>query len=382
MCLIAATYGLVRLAYGLFLPDIQEELGLSAAGAGYISSGSSLIYCAAAAAGFGLGRRSPRALVVAAAVTACGGAWGMAAAGDVTVFGVFAVISSAGAGFASPAMVSIVARNVVSRRIDTAQAVVNAGTGPGLVGAAALALALSSEWRIAWAVIGVLTAGVAVAVLVADRRPGDSTRGGQARPPWRGWVADHRTAIAAATLMGASSSAVWTFGRSLLVDRGVSSDSGTASAWLALGVGASAVIATAHLLTRLSAAAAWMLSCAAMTAALLVLAIGLAGMPVALSAYLLYGWGFTAATAALIAWTTEIDAANSAAGTAMLFVALVFGQAIGSSAVGFVIAATTFSTAFVAAAVVSAVATGIAASGQRRHRVSRDGARPAASPRR
>ncbi|MBX4379011.1 MFS transporter, partial [Mycobacterium tuberculosis] len=50
-CTIAATYGLVRLAYGLFLPDIQHELGLDPASAGYISSGSSLVYCAAAATG-------------------------------------------------------------------------------------------------------------------------------------------------------------------------------------------------------------------------------------------------------------------------------------------------------------------------------------------
>lgn len=40
---IAAMYGLVRLAYGLFLPDIQTDLHLGAAGAGYIFSASSLL---------------------------------------------------------------------------------------------------------------------------------------------------------------------------------------------------------------------------------------------------------------------------------------------------------------------------------------------------
>ncbi len=34
---IAATYGLVRLAYGLFLPDIQADLALDSARAGGIS---------------------------------------------------------------------------------------------------------------------------------------------------------------------------------------------------------------------------------------------------------------------------------------------------------------------------------------------------------
>jgi predicted MFS family arabinose efflux permease len=357
-CLIAATYGLVRLAYGLFLPDIQRELDLSAAGAGYISSGSSLVYCLAAAAGFALGHRSPRALIVAAAVTACGGVWGMAAAGNVAAFGIAAVLSSAGAGFASPALVTIVHRNVDARHADRAQSVVNAGTGPGLVGAAVLAVLVASEWRIAWMVTGVVTAGVAVAVLAADRRPPvqPATRSQTSPTPSPSWWADHRNAIVAATLMGAGSAAVWTYGRSLLVDAGTTSERGTVSAWLALGVGASAVIITASLMVRLSATATWMLSCTVMTVALLLLAFTPQFRLMALLAYLMFGWGFIAATSSLIAWTSDIESANSAAGTALLFVALVFGQALGATALGFIITTASFRAAFVAASVVAAMA--------------------------
>lgn len=362
-CFIAATYGLVRLAYGLFLPDIQRELDLSAAGAGYISSGSSLVYCLAAVAGFALGHRSPRALIVAAAITACAGVWGMAAAGNVTAFGLAAVLSSAGAGFASPALVTIVHRNVDARHADGAQSVVNAGTGPGLVGAAVLAVLVASQWRIAWMVTGVVTAGVAMAVLAADRRPPvqTSTRSKTSLTPSPSWWADHRNAIVAATLMGAGSAAVWTYGRSILVDAGTTSERGTVSAWLALGIGATAVIVTAALMVKLSATAAWMLSCTVMTVALLLLAFAPQFRLVALLAYLVFGWGFIAATSSLIAWTSAIDPANSAAGTAILFVALVFGQAIGATALGSIVTATGFGAAFVAAAVVSATAIGIAA---------------------
>ncbi|CAN5366239.1 hypothetical protein BH11ACT6_BH11ACT6_44090 [soil metagenome] len=376
MCLVAATYGLVRLAYGLFLPDIQSELGLSAAGAGFISSGSSLTYCLAAAAGLGLGHRSPRLLIVAAALTACGGAWGMAAADTVAWFGTAAVISSAGAGFASPALVTIVDRNVDSRHVDSAQSVVNAGTGPGLVGAAVLALLVASEWRVAWIVTGALTAGFAAAVLAVDRRRSSQPRSTQSQPLSRAWVADHRNAIAAAVLMGAGSSAVWTFGRSLLVETGSHSESVTVGAWIALGLGATVVILTAHPMAKLSATTAWILSCTVIAFALLLLTIGARSLLVALLACLIFGWGFTAATSSLIAWTTGIDPAHGAAGTAMLFVALVFGQAIGATALGFVIADKSFSAAFAVSSVITAIAIGIAAldrcrpSGpSRRHRV-------------
>lgn len=372
-CFIAATYGLVRLAYGLFLPDIQRDLHLSAAGAGYISSGSSLVYCLAAAAGFGLGDRSPRALIVAAAVTACGGVWAMAAAGSVTVFGLAAVFSSAGAGFASPALVTIVHRNVESRHADGAQSVVNAGTGPGLIGAAGLAVLVASEWRIAWTVSGFVTAGLAAAVLTADRGPGarPAAPPPTARTVSAHWLAGHRRAIIAATLMGAGSGAVWTYGRSHLVDAGTMSESGTVGAWIALGIGATAVILTAHRMSTLPATAAWMLTCTVMTVALILLAFGPRLPLVALSAYLVFGWAFTAATSSLIAWTSAIDPAHSAAGTAILFLALTFGQAIGATALGLIITSANFTAAFVAASVMSALAIGTAA---------RDRARATQSP--
>ncbi len=73
--LVAATYGLVRLTFGLFLPDVQESLGLGTRAAGYISSGSSLVYCVGALLGLVAGGQ-PRRLVAAAAVTACVGSVG------------------------------------------------------------------------------------------------------------------------------------------------------------------------------------------------------------------------------------------------------------------------------------------------------------------
>ena len=49
--LIAGTYGLVRLAYGLFLPDIDASLSLGPTLAALVSSGGSLAYCAGALVG-------------------------------------------------------------------------------------------------------------------------------------------------------------------------------------------------------------------------------------------------------------------------------------------------------------------------------------------
>ena len=49
---IAATYGLVRLAFGLHLPEMSREFGLGIATLGLISAGASVVYGLAACAGF------------------------------------------------------------------------------------------------------------------------------------------------------------------------------------------------------------------------------------------------------------------------------------------------------------------------------------------
>lgn len=198
---MAATYGLVRLAYGLFLPDVQAELAFGAATAGLISSGASVVYCIGAAIGFLLAARHPRRLVMAAALSASAGAAGMAASHHLAPFAAFAIVGSAGAGLASPGLVAIVRRNVTDRANDRSQAIVNAGTGPGLVAAGLLALLLLPDWRLAWSGVAAFTLAVAVAVLVLDRgRQGDA-HAGPGVPPGS-WFRAHRHIIGAAFLMG------------------------------------------------------------------------------------------------------------------------------------------------------------------------------------
>ena len=357
---VAATYGLVRLAYGLFLPDIQRDLGLDAATAGYLASGSSLIYCVAATCGFVLADRAPPALIGAAAVSACGGVWGMAASDTVGIFGACAVLSAAGAGFASPALVSIIERTVDTADRDKAQSVVNAGTGPGLIGAGLVALALLPDWRGAWWLIGGFTATVAVLLVVSATGPATgSTRRRPARPSRR-WLRRHLPAAGGAAALGAGSAAVWVYGRTYLVDIADMSWHATVAAWILLGIGAAAVIATAPAMARLPATRAWTVGAGLMTGSIPILlltpnpnaAIAIGTLVVGRIAF---GWGFTAATSALIAWTVHIDPARAAAGTSLLFVALLLGQAIGSTVVGLLITSAGYSVAFLTAAALGAL---------------------------
>ncbi|WP_229053350.1 MFS transporter [Aeromicrobium sp. Leaf350] len=346
------TYGLVRLAYGLLLPDVQADLGLGTAAAGRVSSAASLAYCLGAVTGFLAAEQHPRLLVLAAGLTAVVGSAGMAAADGPLTFSVAAVVGSTAAGLASPAMVRLVDRNVRPQTRERDQTSVNAGTGPGLVAAGALALLLLPDWRLAWALAAVaaLVATAAVLLLDEDRAPVETPVRRRTTPDRR-WLMAHRHAVASAFVMGTGSAAVWSFGRSLLVEGG-SGERTSVLAWVALGIGGAAVIATARPMVRLGTQASWAVSTLSAAAATAALALAPGSAVLALGACALFGWGFTAATGALIAGTSEIDGARAAAGTSLLFVVLVLGQASGSSLVGGLAAGVGFGPAFLGAALV------------------------------
>ena len=352
--LIAGTYGLVRLAYGLFLSDIQASLGLTSVQAGYVSSGASVVYGIGALVGLVADRR-PRMVVLLAVATASLGAVGMAAAPGTAMFVPAAIVSSAGAGLASPGLVGLIARGVPTARRDRAQAVVNSGTGPGLVVAGALALVLLPQWRHGFVVGAALTALAGGLVLLLDRvRPTTAEVGGAVERSWRGGAALRAPAIGA-LLLGAASAAVWTYGRAHLVAEGLDVTASTV-AWMSLGVGGTATVVTARWQSRLHPARAWALTSGGVAVSIAALGLGAERFAVATAACLLFGWAFVAATSAQIAWVSQLVPGRAASGTAALFIILTLGQAVGATIVGLVADHGGASLAFLLAAGLAALA--------------------------
>ncbi len=289
-----------------------------------------------------LATRRARTLVVVAALTAGGGALGLSVAPDAPTFAVLAVSASVGAGVVSPALVEVLRRDPVVAGDPSAQSTVNAGTGPGLVVAGALALTLLPDWRAAWAWSGLLTFAVAALVLLAARGGGTGEQAPSVTLP-RSWWSAHRRVVAASLLLGAAGAR-----------RGRRAGPHAAPG-LARGVGGTAVVATAGRLGRRSPRTAWALTCGVTAAATLALGLGSGSAVVAVVACAVFGWGFVAATGALIAWTLDVDQGRGASGTALLFVVLVLGQALVSALAGALVGGVGHEAAFAAAACLTAV---------------------------
>ena len=367
--LIAGTYGLVRLAYGLYLSDIQASLHLSSAAVGYISSGASVAYSVGALVGL-LVERQPRLLVLGALLTGSVGSAGMALAPSAAAFVPTAIVASAGAGLASPGMVGIVSRSLEARRQGHAQAAVNSGTGPGLVAAGALALVLLPQWRAGFVVGAVFTALAGIAVLLLDKArstpPAKDPKGSSGRPGWR-LVSDVRTPAAGALLLGVASAAVWTYGRAQIVEQGVGGTWSTIG-WMTVGLGGTATVLTAGRLDTWRPGAAWFSTCVGVAVSIATLALAAETLALALVACLVFGWAFVAATTALIAWVSTLVPERAAAGTSVVFITLTMGQALGSALAGNLAESGGLSLAFLVAAAIAALGAACGARGSRRRR--------------
>lgn len=350
LALIAATYGLARLGYGLFLPSFSTAFNLTPTIGGLLASGASVTYCVSALIGFRFAPTRPRLVAILAGATATSGSAGIAGAQDTVFFAAAVLIAGMGAGFASPALVELVRRNVPPAQQNKMQSVVNSGTGFGVVIAGVLALMVASSWRLAWALIAVVALGALIGVLRTDRSrdtpvPTPAGDHHQTKPVRTG--AELRALwhpIMAAFIFGVGASALWVHGRTLLEDQGMAVTL-SAGAWIALGVGGAGAVLTAPWLARQTLRTTWLATVVAVAAATGVFALAPHNLPLSFAGAALFGLAYTAATSVLIIWATH-SATNSAAGTSILFTSLVLGQAVGATLTGSLIEGLGFTGAF------------------------------------
>jgi predicted MFS family arabinose efflux permease len=355
LAVIAVCYGLARFAYGLFVPAFTAEFDFGAAVAGAIASSSYAGYCVAVvAATLATVRWGPRAVATAAGLAAVLGTGLIAVAPNAPVLAVGVVVAGSSTGLASPPLADAVARWVPAERADRVQTVVNAGTGLGVAVSGPIALLLSGSWRLAWAtycgIAVVVTAWIALTVPGArsvEAGPGT----GRPDSWWRPGTA--RLLLAAAAL-GAGSSAVWVFGRDLVVTTGGVSSSTSTLMWIVLGAAGVAGAFTGDLVARTGLGRTWAAGMLLLAAATAAFALGPGVLPAVFAAAALFGAVYIGLTAVLLVWGTRIHPQAPAVGVGAAFLLIAVGQALAAPVLGLLSDLATAPAAFGAAAVVAA----------------------------
>ena len=352
--LIGCCYGFARFAYGLFAPQLQDEFAMTATLSGVVSGGSYVGYCLAIVVSLLLTERwGARAVAVGAGVVATAGTATVALAPSATVLAVGVLVAGSSTGLASPPLAAAIARWVAEEGRDRAQTMANAGTGLGVVASGPVALAVTDEWRWAWATFAVVSA--AVTVWVARVVPSAEDAPGASRAAGDRWVVGTGRLVVGAFLMGASSMAVWTFGQDLVAAGDAAGPLLPGIAWTVLGAAGVAGAFSGDLVGRLGLASSWTACLLLMSTATLLLA-GLSDhVAGVLLAAALFGAAYIALTGILLVWGTRLFPGNPSYGVTLAFLLIAVGQVAGAPATGALADRTTLVTAFVACAALGAV---------------------------
>ena len=329
--LIAVCYGFARFAFGLFLPEIDGELHLGPSLSGLISGGSFAGYCIAIIASAMLTERiGARAVAVGAALVAAVGMAGIALAPTPLFLAIAVMLAGSSTGLASPPMAAAVAAAVRKGRQDMTNTVINAGTSAGVALSGPIALAIAGQWRMAFGAFAAVALVLAVAAMFAlpDAR-GESRTGGF--PPIGGTMV---RLILASFLMGAASTALWSFGGQLVSQQMGWGTGGSSLLWTCIGAGGIVGAWAGTLVSRFGLDPVHRVFLGLMAVSILAVGSGLTSGVVPLVGGAVFGAAYVMLTGVYLVWGTNALPERPATGLMVGFLTIAVGQTAGAPVFG------------------------------------------------
>lgn len=303
---VGVAFGMARYAYGLTLPSIRQELGLSELVLGLVASATFAGYLAGLLlAGPLAARRGSRA------PTTTGGACGALGAVTVTVaqspwlLAGGAVLAGSAGGWVWAPYSDIVTRSVAQRQQPRALAIITTGTSGGLVALGGLAApsALGS-WRLVWGGIALATVAAAVVNLRLvprttpvprpDGRRGASSLARALRVPGAYSVAYFAVVVI-----------YFTYAADVL-QQGDLPAAAVPALYAAIGLTGVVGVATGAVAQRLGSAKVAALRLVTVAAALVLLGLASDSLLATAASACIFGVGYMTGSAVLAVWTAEL----------------------------------------------------------------------------
>ncbi|MEN3793760.1 MFS transporter [Fulvimarina sp. MAC3] len=331
---IAVCYGFARFAFGLFLPQIDGDLSLGPSISGIISGGSFAGYCIAIIISASLTERiGARGVATAAAIVAAIGMAAIALAPSPIILAVGVLVAGSSTGLASPPMAAAVAAAVRKSRQDLTNTVINAGTSAGVALSGPIALAMAGQWRLAF---GIFTAvAIVLAFAAAFSLPNAASgQGAGGFPPMSGPVL---RLIAASFLMGAASTALWSFGGQIVSARLDWGSTGTGILWSCIGAGGIAGAWAGSLVARFGLDRVHWAFLAVMSTGILAVGFGPTFPAVVLAGGAFFGAAYVMLTGVYLLWGVRALPDRPATGLMIGFLTIAVGQTAGAPIFGLVL---------------------------------------------
>ncbi|MEM5583250.1 MFS transporter [Roseibium sp. AS2] len=350
LAIVAVTYGLARYCFGLFLPDIRQEFGLSSELIGLIAGLSYMGYLAATFTGSWLSTVfEPRLPILLGGIAATVGmgliAWSPTPA--VLAAGVF--VAGTSPGLAYPPFSDVIVRHTEASRQNVVYAWINSGTGFGVAFAGPLALYAGGDWRLAWLVFAALALAITFwNALALPRRNVHSETGPRAVPLRILMDRTARTLFVSAFLFGVVTAVYWTYAVELLTML-TGNPRDAVLFWIVLGIAGVTGCFAGGLVNRWGLGGTYRLLAILVGASVGTLPLLVeTRIGIYLSAAC-FGAGFIVMTALLGMWSMRIFRAAPSVGFGFTFFLLSLGQGVGPVLSGFLIPVTGHSMLFFAA---------------------------------
>jgi predicted MFS family arabinose efflux permease len=329
--MVGTTFGLARYGYGLLLPEMRRDFGLSSATLGLIATGSYIAYLVATAGVAALsGRVGPRAPMIMGGMAAVAGMGTIALARSPYVLALGVLVAGASAALAYPPFADAVAARLPRARQGRALSLVSSGTGWGVALAVPIALLVQPAWRAAWWAFAAiaLCATVFAAYTLRSVARRDAER--EPLPPlsWS-WFVCPRSGplLVGAFLVGAGASVYWTFAADF-ASRGIGRSAGPVLLGV-VGVASIAGSVAGDLLERIGGRRALQWSASGLAGAMCVLAVWHASwLGVAVSGAA-FGSTYNLLLAVQAIWSGRVFAQRPATGLAAVLFVLGLGQIAG-----------------------------------------------------
>jgi predicted MFS family arabinose efflux permease len=303
---VGVAFGMARYAYGLTLPDVRSEFGLSELILGLIASGTFAGYLIGLVSVPRLSaRRGPRAPTTVGGVCGAVGAATVALAPSPWILAAGAVLSGSAAGWVWAPYSDIVTKVAPRRHQPTLLAVITTGTSLGLVALAALGLlATLVSWRLTWAGIALAAAVAALVNLRAVPRL-DARRSDKEAPRGSPWRRAMLPPLAYAVLFFAAITIYFTYASEAARSGGLAESAGPLLFAL-IGVGGLVALRTGRMTRAVGTPAVGVGSVCLVSCALALLGLGSTSLPLTLFSAVLFGMGYMVGSSLLAIWTAQV----------------------------------------------------------------------------
>jgi len=332
--LTAVSYGLARFAFGLLLPEIRTELSLDIATTGWIGSSAFVAYCIGVCITFALNRACPpRALAFAAGLASTVGMVIITLSTTGIVLGLGVALAGLSTGLTSPPLATAVSLQFDDAHRPKANAIINAGTAAGIVFSGLASLLAFGGWRELYILFSAISCAVAVWVLYAVPSGQERT----ASEPFSFAIFKRPGMLALCTgsfLMGLSSTAIWTFGGSLLRDEFDFTQTDIAWIWVTLGLAGVAGAMTGVFVQRFGLARVHCVSLAGMAAGMIGVSFTSVSVAFAFISVALFGASYITSSGAFLIQGIRLLPDRPDLGLGMPFLILASGQSAGAPLFG------------------------------------------------